>query len=388
MVGSQSRTPSIFQKAQGNTFADSPYLNLGGNGKHEENGEADVPLYRLLCFQDIEVQKIVWLWEGRVAFHTVTVLDGDPGLGKSTLSIDLAARISRGWCMPPDAGKEVVSTPGGVLILAAEDSSSRIIKPRLLAAGADVSRIHFLSAIVTAEDDERPPILPFDLAALEHAIVTHGIKLVIVDPFMAFLDGKIDSHKDQDVRRCMARLIALAEKTGAAILLIRHLNKMPGGPAIYRGGGSIGIGASGRSVLVVGGHPNLKGEFVLAAGKVNLGAMPASLSYAIESATDSSRIKWGVEVDYTADDILAVRPEPKKKVGDQSAQAIRDLLAAGPMPVARFDEEMAKLGYSAATIKRARAIVKPHSWAQGFGKDCVWMIGLRKDEAPVGGEEE
>src|SRR5207248_773386 len=112
----------------------------------------------------------------------LSILDGDPGLGKSTLTLDLAARVSRGWAMPPLAGGELVGHPRGVLLLTAEDDPARTVRPRLDAAGADAERIHFLAAVRTPGED-RPPVLPSDLDALQEAIQQYAVALVVVDPF-------------------------------------------------------------------------------------------------------------------------------------------------------------------------------------------------------------
>src|SRR5262249_14830076 len=153
-------------------------------------------------------EDVTWVWENRIARKAVTVIDGDPGLGKSTITVDLAARISRGWSMPPDpAGK---ARTGAVLILSAEDHLANTIRHRLDAAGSVTSKVFALEAIRPGEE-ESPPVLPFDLDVLEELIDEHGVSLVIVDPFMAFLDSEVDSHRDQDVRRVLHRLKKLAE---------------------------------------------------------------------------------------------------------------------------------------------------------------------------------
>jgi hypothetical protein len=140
-----------------------------------------------------------WLWEGRVPCGALTVLDGDPGLGKSTITLDLAARVSRGYAMPPDGGKDG-TPPANVVILSAEDDPARTIRPRLEAAGADLDRVQIVEGISTGGDGDRFPILPYDLVALEQFIAVIRARLAIVDPFMAYLGDGIDTHKDQSIR--------------------------------------------------------------------------------------------------------------------------------------------------------------------------------------------
>src|SRR5262249_30457928 len=168
--------------------------------------------------------RTAWLWGNWIPKGALTLLDGDPGLGKSTMTLDLAARVSRGWRMPPGGGAGGGVTAGGGLLLGAGGGPHCTLRARRDAAGADVSRITLLAAI-RAGRDERPPVLPWDLSLVESAIREKGITLVIIDPFLAFLDGALDAHKDQDVRRCLHQLKELAQRTGAAVLLVRHLNK-------------------------------------------------------------------------------------------------------------------------------------------------------------------
>src|SRR5262249_22263555 len=178
---------------------------------------------------------VSWLWTGWIPRGALTILDGDPGLGKSTITIDLAARTSRGWLMPPGPGPVEGAEGAGVLLLKAEDDPARTIRPRLDAAGADPSMVFSFEAVRVAGEDH-PPVLPWDLEMVEGLIREHEIVLVVIDPFLAYLGGEFDAHKDQDVRRCLHRLMALAQRTGAAIVLVRHLNKLNHSVALYRGG--------------------------------------------------------------------------------------------------------------------------------------------------------
>jgi hypothetical protein len=276
------------------------------------------PVYRRMS--DVKPQPIRWFWRGWIPRGALTLLDGDPGFFKSTIAIGLAARATRGWAMPPAEIGDVVGEPEQVLILSAEDDVAGTVRPRLDAAGADATRVYHLDAI-RAGEEEQPPVLPFDLLVVEAMIREHGITLVVIDPFMAFLDGKIDSHRDQDVRRCLHRLKIIAERTGCAVLVIRHLNKLHGGPALYRGGGSIGIVGAARSALIVGRDPQDQDRYVLASTKCNLSARPKSLAYRAQSAGDVACIYWEGECDLTADDILEHAGGTKKQtVPEQCAE--------------------------------------------------------------------
>src|ERR687890_334782 len=199
---------------------------------------------------EVEPEQVEWLWPGRLPLGKLSVLDGDPGLGKSVLTLDVAARVSAGLELPDGQRCE----PAGVVLLSAEDGLADTVRPRLDAAGADTQRVVALSSVPDGKT-ERSLSIPEDLPALERAIRRVEASLVVVDPVMAFLSGNTNSHKDQDVRRALAPLAKLAERTGAAILIVRHLNKASGGETTHRGGGSIGIIGAARSGLVVAEDP-------------------------------------------------------------------------------------------------------------------------------------
>jgi hypothetical protein len=323
----------------------------------QQKGQAqqkERPAPVLIEMSAVQPSKTSWLWDKFIPRRALTILDGDPGLGKSTLTLDLAARVSRGWTMPPAGGQGNGAEPAGVLLLSAEDDPEQTLRPRLDAAGADVSRVKLFGA-VRIGDEERPPVLPWDMALIESAIIEQGIVLVVVDPFMAFLDGELDSHRDQDVRRCLHQLKELAQRTGAAILLVRHLNKVGHNVAMYRGGGSIGIIGAARSALIVGRDPDDPQARVLASVKSNLGPMPRSLVYHTETVGDVSRIAWGEETDLTANDILG-HPDSRgvKSRPEQCADIIRAVLAKGPVDSGDLDARCKAAGFTEYAIRQAR----------------------------------
>lgn len=319
---------------------------------------------------------VAWLWEQRIPRGAITLLDGDPGLGKSTISLDLAARVSCGWKMPPDGGASGIE-PANVLILTAEDDLARTIRPRLDAAEADVNRVFAFEAI-NIGDDQRPPVLPADIDVAEAIICERAVKLLIVDPLMAYLDDKVDAHKDQNVRRVLHRLAILAQKTDVAILCIRHLNKLNAGPALYRGGGSIGIIGAARAALLVGRHPEESGRCVLASIKNNLGPMPKSRTYSYEPKDGVARIGWGGETELTANDILT---HPSNHGADAVVKAeefVADLLADG-MPKNQSDivEKAKAAGITEKTLKRAKRNLYVRSFKESFHGNWLWELSRR-----------
>jgi hypothetical protein len=367
----------------------------GDDNKHEHNGQATgepkgkerakakpltVPIFRTAA--QIRAQPVDWLWRLWIARGAVTLLDGDPELGKSTIAIDLAARVSRGWEMPPAGGPVEGAEPAGVLILSAEDSPEHTIRPRLDAAGADLEHVIVLDAVRSGEEDH-PPVLPWDLDVIEPLIRERDIELVVIDPFMAFLDGEIDAHKDQDVRRCLHRLKLLAEKTNVAIVIIRHLNKLAGGPALYRGGGSIGIIGAARCSLIVGRDPDDHTCRVLACNKTNLGPKPRSLCYSLEPKGDVVRVAWGKECDLTADDILEHPGGRKKKSAAQEcAEDMRQYLADGPKLTKEVEQYLSQRGHRGHAIKDARKILGVRAKKTRF--DGQWELELPEGDAEGG----
>src|SRR5262249_49287828 len=149
----------------------------------------------------------------------------------------------------------------------------------------DLTLIGTIEAIGQGED-ARLPMLPVDLAAIERRIIERGVKLLIIDPVLGYMADGIDSHKDQSVRRVMHQLALVEQRTAVAILLIRHLSKQPGGPALYRGGGSIAIIAAARSALLLGQDPEDENRRILARNKGNLCACPRSLAYSLKPDGD------------------------------------------------------------------------------------------------------
>src|SRR6266704_2127263 len=235
-----------------------------------------------LLLSQVETQPVHWLWEKHLPLGKITLLDGDPGMGKSLLALDLAARVSSGLPMPD-------GTPGpqgGVILIAPEDDAGDTLRPRLQAAGGDPSRVLLLTTVPGFDTHkmalvDRPFSLSHDLELLERAIERTNARLVVLDPLMALLGGSIDSCRDQQIREVFTPLAHLAERTGCAILLIRHLTKGTSHNALYRGAGSIGILAAARTSLLVAPDPSDETRRILATTKNNLSQPAPNLSYQI-----------------------------------------------------------------------------------------------------------
>ncbi len=291
---------------------------------------------RGVLFSEMGRDEVRWLWEGRIPLGNITVLDGDPGLGKSVFTTDLAARVTVGRAFPDGAPCGVEAGGAGVVMLNAEDSFSSTVGPRFDAAGGNSRRAVWLSEVPDeAEPDHNRPIsLPEDIALLEGSIERVGARLVIVDPFMAFLSSYTNAHKDQDIRHVLARLKSLAERTGAAVLLVRHLNKLPGGNPLYRGGGSIGIIGAARSGLIVAQGPDDQGgkRRVLASSKQNLSEPTPSLVFSVASsaANGAARIEWHGGSSLNAGELMRAPLEEEEKTAlEEAMDFLKDELSDG-----------------------------------------------------------
>jgi hypothetical protein len=327
---------------------------------------------------DVVTRPVEWLWESWLPKGSMTILDGDPGLGKSQLVLDVAARVTHGWRMPPkggDGGRAL----GSVLILSAEDDLQTTIKPRLLAAGADMDRIFCMSG-VRIHGQEEPVVLPVDLDLVESTAVANAVVLIAFDPMVAYFGSRTDSHKDADVRRVLHRVKLLAERTGAAVLCVRHLNKTAGPAAIYRGGGSIGIIGAARAGWIVGKNPDTPGRLILAVSKSNLAPRPRSLEYSIEQSGSVSRIGWIGECDFGPDDIVAKprgKPGPKGESLAEAEAFLAKALAGGPKATAELYAWARAECVSVGTLRRAKkeiGVISDHIGGEDGGGNWTWRL--------------
>src|SRR5215204_493474 len=335
----------------------------------DQPDEESVPVGTLLA--DVEAETVEWLWERRIPLGKITVLDGDPDNGKSVLTTDLAARLTTGRAMPYDFGKTFPQA--GVVILSAEDGVGDTIRPRFDAAGGDPSRV-----VILGNDD--PFGIPEDLPKLGRAIERVGARLVVIDPIMAFLGENINSNSDKDVRSALKPLKQLAERTGAAVVIVRHLNKTPGGNVLYRGGGSIGIIGAARSGLVVGPHPTDEALRVLASQKHNLSMPPESLAYQVTSAPHNPHaavIVYKGVTEMNAKDILKPQVEEQERSAmDEAKDFLREVLAAGEKPAADVKSEAESVGVAWGTLKRAKVALGVNPVKRG----AFWYWSLLPDD--------
>jgi hypothetical protein len=258
-----------------------------------------MPAYKLtvLSTVDGDDEDASWLWPGILPAGSLGMFDGDPGLGKSMVTMDIAARVTRGakW---PDKSKG--HRPADVLIIAAEDSH-RTMRKRLNAAGANLERAIVLDAV-----GGKTVKLPRDIEIIKQIVRERKVRLVIIDPIMAFLE--VTAYRDQSVRDALSPLSKMCEETGATTIFVRHLTKAGGKNAKHAGGGSMGLLGACRFGYLFAENPDDPKLRVFANTKMNLAAEPASMGYEVTSTDNGPVAKWADEtVKWTANDVLRAR---------------------------------------------------------------------------------
>lgn len=332
---------------------------------------------------DVMPTSIDWLCRGRIAAGKITVLDGDPGLGKSTIALDWAARITTGRALPGMPGWEANESRArarGVVLLSAEDGESDTIRPRLDGAGADCKKVILLK-MSDESGNEYLPTLGQHLYAIEQQIEAADAAMVIIDPLMAYLDSEVNANRDQDVRRVLSPVASMAERTGCAVIVLRHLNKAVGMASLYRGGGSIGIiGAARVGLLAHKDNDDESGQRrFLMVQKCNIGPEATTLVYRIVGieGTESSRVEWLGESSVTATSVMGQPIDPVERQDLTDAELwLADALSTGQLSANDIFRDGAKAGYAQKTLKRAKAKLNVESYRHGYGKEGGWMWRL------------
>ncbi len=321
---------------------------------------------------DVEPEQVRWLWSGYVPLGKLTLLDGDPGVGKSTVALDLASRISTGRPMPDGTTTDL----GTVILLTAEDGLSDTVRPRLEVAGANLDRIRAVTGLRDLLTDEWTPIsLPGAIVPLWEGLQELEPSLVIVDPLAAYLGSEVNTWRDHDVRRALSPLKELAEILGSTILAIRYLTKGPGGQALYRGGGSIGIIGAARAAFLIARDPGDREQRVLAPVKMNLGPMPPAFRFRLEPVEHAARIVWEGASDVTADRLLAgAQDEEERTLVEEAQEFLLDRLQHGSVFVAELTREARDMGLSSRTLRRAQSSLAVRSERDGFGGKVRWSL--------------
>ncbi len=325
-----------------------------------------VPL--VIRMADVRPEEVSWLWHPYIARRKQTLLEGDPGAGKTWLSLTIASLVSHGDPFPGDA-PGIRREPADVLYLSAEDGLGDTLRPRLDAAGADVHRVHAL--VGWQQGETQGCIWLGDLPPFEDALKAVRPALVVVDPLQAYLGASVDMRRANEVRPVLAGLAALAEQYDCAILTIRHLTKSAQDRAVYRGLGSIDFAAAARSILLAGQDPQNPRRRVMAHVKSSLAPLGKSIGYELREG----RFWWTGCSDVSAEDLLRPYPVDEERSAVEEAQNfLQDILAAGEKPAKEVRREAKKAGISEATLKRARVgLVRSHK---------AHVVGGKRGEAP------
>jgi len=291
--------------------------------------------------------RVQWLWPGRLALGHLAIFDGDPGLGKSLVTLDLCARITTGRPFPDGApGVD----PASVIVLNAEDGARDTIHGRLRAAGADLGRVH----VFERGQGEALLRLPGRLADLEDVVARTAARYVVLDPIMSFLDAGVNVASDPRVRAALAPLADLADRRRCVIQMVRHLNKGAGKNALYRGLYSIGFVAACRVCWLVARDPYLAGQYVLAQPKSNLDPPQPSLAYAVEAdESGTARVVWHGPCPWNDVDLLKAAPG-RLRVRQRAQAFLSEFLKDGPRTSREIWEAAKKRHLSARTLDRAR----------------------------------
>ena len=334
-----------------NGYGDKP-TRKEATGYSHDPGEYEVdntPILTIIGLDSVVREEVTPLWPKRIFRGKLTIVAGDPGLGKSYMSLDIAARVSLGGPWPDDSGNAPL---GNVLLVSAEDGIADTIKPRLELLGADMSRIFSLDITVKKGEEEVGLSLKEHTPQIEQKVRELDISLLVIDPVLAFT-GRVDTHKSAEVRALLAPLAAMAERTGCALLGIMHPNKnSTEGNLMYRISSSLDFAAAARSVMVMGKHPDNPELRVMATVKCNLSAIPEPMAFGF---THDGCFTWHGTADIDVSQIMAspIRDEDRNEL-EEAVRFLEGLLEEGPIPAKTVETEAKNAAISMRTVQRAK----------------------------------
>lgn len=313
---------------------------------------------QLIRMSDVKLQSVDWLWYPYIPFGKITIIQGDPGEGKTTLVLRLAAVCSTGTALPGMDKRE----PFTVLYQTAEDGLGDTIKPRLIDAGADENMIFCI--------DESDQCLSLLDKRIEDAIVQTGAKLMILDPVQGYLGDKVDMNRANEIRSVLKKVSAVAERTGCAIVLVGHLNKAQGSNSSYRGLGSIDFRAAARSVLLVGRLKKEPHVRVIVHDKSSLAPEGKSMAFNLGNENGFSWLEGYSDI--TADELLCgYSNETKTSIAER---LIRDMLEDGrEVNVNKILSAAKGKDISERTVNNAKSRI-PNIQTRKVGKGWVWSM--------------
>ncbi|MDY0331629.1 MAG: AAA family ATPase [Thiomonas sp.] len=342
------------------------------------------PDVELLSAADLEPQAVRWVWPGWLAAGKLHILAGSPGTGKTTIALSVIAAITSGRALPDGH----IPKRGRALIWSGEDDPADTLVPRLLAAGADLSRVHFIGSVNSK--GTRYTFDPSkDVDALSERLANErDVSIILIDPIVSAVAA--DSHKNAEVRRSLQPLVDMAASINAALIGITHYTKGTAGrDPLERVTGSLAFGALARIVwgtVRQQGSEDTDRRMTLARAKSNLGPDGGGFAYAFEQAEPkpgivTSRIRWGEALEGTARELLS-EPLPDDGEGgliDDAIGFLRGLLEDGPMPTKRIQSEATGAGHNWKTVRYAKDRLGVEARRDGFGKGGVWVWALPPD---------
>ena len=344
------------------------------------------PKLKLINMDSVEVEQIEWLLYPFIPYGKVTIIQGDPGEGKTTMVLQIIAKLTRGEPIFPvtdttmkikekrsdevNSGNDGLDgednmqeqssmSPVNVIYQTAEDGLGDTIKPRLLAAGADCTKVMVI-------DDSEQPLTMADVR-LEEAIVQTKARMVVLDPIQGFLGSEVDMHRANEIRPLMKRIAVLAEKYHCAIILIGHMNKNSNGKSSYRGLGSIDFQAAARSVLIVGRIKDEPEVRVVCHTKSSLAPEGKAIAFRLDK---NNGFEWIGEYDISADELL--NGEGKGQKTRKAKEFLLEILADGGMAQKKIEEEAEKLGIKKKTLRNAKMELGIDSVKRG--NQWYWML--------------
>lgn len=357
------------------------------NGRNEQDAaamETEATPHRRIVVTPASAYKprpVRWLWPDRIPAGSLTLLAGREGIGKSLITVNLAAKLTQGTLPGTHEG-----LPSRVLFATSEDAWEFTMTPRLLAAGADLNAV---GRVEVADDGVRTGLtLPLDVAALRDYILKTGVALLVLDPLTSVIDGRLDHHRDREVRAALEPLARLAEETGCAVVGLVHLGKATGVDPVNLILGSRAFSAVARLAMVAARDPEAEdGTYVLSVEKSNLGRLDVpALTYRVdaavvdtdEGAASTGLLMWTGESDRNVRDILGDRGDEERDERDEAARWIKSYLIDNGGEAAASDIYAAakKADFSERTIRRARTRAGAVSDRQGFGGGAVWRLDL------------
>jgi 5S rRNA maturation endonuclease (ribonuclease M5) len=327
------------------------------------------------AFSDIKPEALRWLWPNRIPRGQLILLVGDPGLGKSLLTLDIASRVTRGQPFPDGA----VCESGAVIMASAEDDPADTIRPRLDAAKADPSRVHLLEGVRVNQNNgsgsERPFQLGIGIAALEEALVRMpDVRLIVIDPISAYL-GNTDSNSNAEIRGLLSPLANLAARHRVAVLCVTHLRKSAG-TAVHRAIASIAFTAAARASWAVAADPSDPERRLMLAVKQNLGPAIGGLAFRITTENGLPRLNWDKgAVNLTADDVFGnVVGRDEEDAQHQAESWLQTTLAKGPVPPKEIEARAKSAGLSWATVRRAKEALGVVAEKSGYQGGWRWRL--------------